>query len=126
MYDVYTCKLKIGSNFNDYLMLIEHNHILFCLVDNNKPDTAVVKYKYALRHLEVQFDRADPRILTLCLKDNKKEFLDLFMYLDEIGKVTSIKRMLEEQRKSTRNTEFIMLVSYFDELLNKWNLEFNI
>lgn len=107
-------------------MLIEQNYVLFCLVDSNKQDTATVKYKYALRHLEVQIDRADPRILNLIVKDNKNEYLDLCMYLDEIGRVANIKRMLEEQRKSSRNTEFILLVSYFDELLNNWNLEFNI
>lgn len=107
-------------------MLIEQNHVLFCLIDTNKSDIAVVKHKYALRHLEVQVDRADPRILNLIVKDNKNEYIDLCMYLDEIAKVTSLKRMLEEQRKSSRNTEYILLVSYFDELLNNWNIEFNI
>ena len=107
-------------------MLIEKNYLLFCILDNYKTDTAIVKFKYALRHLEVQIDRADPRILNLIVKDNKNSYIDFCLYLDEIGQVTNLKRMLEEQRKSSRNTEFILLVSYFDELLNNWNLEFNI
>jgi hypothetical protein len=125
---MYPCKLRIGiqKNVNNYIMVIEQNYVLFCLVDPNKQDSATVKYKYALRHLEVQIDRADPRILNLIVKDNKNEYIDLCMYLDEIQKVGNIKRMLEEQRKCSRNTEFILLVSYFDELLNNWNLEFNI
>lgn len=107
-------------------MVIEHNNVFFCLVDTNKPDIAIVKYKFALRHLEVQIDRADPRILNLIVKDHKGEYIDLCMYLDEVQKVTSVKRLLEEQRKCSRNTEYILLVSYFDELLNNWNQEFNI
>ena len=125
---MYPCKLRIGiqKTVNNYIMLIEQNYVLFCLVDSTKLDTATVKHKFALRHLEVQIDRADPRILNLIVKDSKNEYIDLCMHLDEIGKVSGIKRMLEEQRKSSRNTEFILLVSYFDELLNNWNLEFNI
>lgn len=129
LHELHPCKLRIGiqkTNLNNYFMLIEHNYVLFCLVELNKIDTATVKYRFALRHIEVQIDRADPRILNLIVKDNKNAYLDLCLYLDEIGKVSNLKRILEEQRKSTRNTEYIILVSYFDQLLNNWDLESNI
>lgn len=119
-------RIGIQKNLINYFIVIEQNYILFCIIDQNKNDIAIVKYKYALRHLELQIDRADPRILNLIVKDSKNEYIDLCLYMDEVGTVTTLKRLLEEHRKSSRNTEYILLVSYFDEMLNKWSLEFNI
>ena len=99
-------------------MLIEQNYVLFCIVETNKIDTATVKYRYALRHLEVQIDRADPRILNLIVKDNKNSYIDFCLYLDEINKVLNLKRMLEEQRKSSRNTEWNLI--YKTQLNNNY------
>ena len=106
-------------------MLIDQNYIMFCVPDPTKSEFVIIKNKYALRHLEVQIDRSDPRILNISVKE-KNNFIDLALYLDDVTKASNLKTQLEENRKSSKSTEFILLVSYFDELLNKFNFDFNI
>ena len=106
-------------------MLIDQNYIMFCVPDPNKSSYAIIKNKFALRHLEVQIDRSDPRILNIIVKD-KNDFTDLALYLEDVTKASNLKTQLEEHRKSSKNTELILLISYFDELLNKFNFDFNI
>jgi hypothetical protein len=102
-----------------YLMLIYQNQLYFTQLDINDTNFFSVKYKYALRHLEAQIDRSDPRILNLIVKD-KNNYIDLSLSFDDVSITTSVKRSLEENRKSSRNTEYLLLDSYFDELINKW------
>ncbi len=118
---MYACKLKSASikNFINYLLLIYQNHLYFAQSDVKEPQFALIKYKYALRHLEAQIDRSDPRILNLIVKD-KNNYLDLSLYFEDVNRTTSVKKSLEEQRKSFRNTEYLLLDSYFDDLISKW------
>ena len=106
-------------------MYVDQNSLVFCNPDLEKAEFAVVKHKYALRHLEIQSDRSDPRILNIIVKE-RNEFVDLSISLDDVNKANNLKKQLEEHRKNSKNTEFILLVSYFDELLNKFNLDYNI
>ena len=39
---------------------------------------------------------------------------------EDVNKTSSVKKSLEEQRKSSRNTEYLLLDSYFDDLISKW------
>jgi len=82
----------------------------------------LIKYKYALRHIEAQFDRSDPRILNILAKDKNNTMVDLSVNFDDMGKTQNIKQNIEEIRKSARNTEYLLLDSYFDDLIN--NLKF--
>ena len=91
----------------------------FGIPDIKETNFALIKYKYALRHLEAQIDRADPRLLNLIVKD-KNNYIDLILVFEDVNKVIAVKKSLEEQRKSSRNTEYILLDSYFDDLINKW------
>lgn len=106
-------------------MCIDQNYLVFCTPDPLKTEFAIVKNKYALRHLEVQMDRSDPRILNTIVKE-KEDLIDLAIYFDDVNRATTIKKQLEEHLKNSKSTEFILLVSYFDELLNKFNLDYNI
>jgi hypothetical protein len=119
--EMYACKLKSATikNFINYLLLIYQNHLYFAQSDVKEPQFALIKYKYALRHLEAQIDRSDPRILNLIVKD-KTNYLDLSLYFEDVNRTTSVKKSLEEQRKSFRNTEYLLLDSYFDDLISKW------
>ena len=56
----------------------------------------------------------------------KEDLIDLAIYFDDVNRATTIKKQLEEHLKNSKSTEFILLVSYFDELLNKFNLDYNI
>ena len=80
---------------------------------------ALIKFKYALRDLEAQVDRSDPRVLTVVAKD-KDKYVDLSLNLEDIHKTAELKRNLEENRKSYRNTEYLLLDTYFDDLIGKW------
>jgi len=100
-------------------MIIYQNHLYFALPDSNDPQFAVVKYKYALRHLEAHIDRSDPRIINLVVKV-KKEYFDIFLYFEDVSKTMGVKKILEENRKSAKNTEYLLLDSYFDDLIAKW------
>jgi hypothetical protein len=79
----------------------------------------LIKYKYALRHLEAQFDRSDPRMLNIIVK-HKNNYIDISMCFEDVNKTAGVKKSLEEQRKSSRNTEYLLLDSYFDDLISKW------
>jgi hypothetical protein len=100
-------------------MMIYQNYLFFVQPDLRDQNQIVVKYKYALRDLEAQIDRSDPRILNLIVKD-KNNYIDLSLSFDDVSKTTSVKKSLEENRKSSRNTEYLLLDSYFDDLINKW------
>ena len=118
---MYPCKFKNSSikNFINYFLLIYQNYLYFAQPDLKDPQFALIKYKYALRHLEAQFDRSDPRILNLIVKD-KNNYIDISLYFEDVNKTSSVKKSLEEQRKSSRNTEYLLLDSYFDDMISKW------
>src|SRR5690606_16708987 len=115
--ELYQCKLKTSTikNFLSYIMLIYQNHLYFSQIDINDNNFVNIKYKYALRHLEAQIDRSDPRILNLIVKD-KNSYIDISLSFEDVSMTTNVKRSLEENRKSSRNTEYLLLDSYFDEL----------
>lgn len=107
------------KNFINYYMLIYQNYLFFLQPDLKDPNLSTVKYKYALRDIETLIDRADPRILNLVVVD-KSGYLDISLAFDDVNKTTSIRKSIEENRKSTRNTEYLLLDSYFDDLIGKW------
>lgn len=68
------CKLK-NSQYNTptvFYLLIYHNYLLFCKPDDNDNQYCYLKHKHALRHVEVQIDRSNPRILYLAVKEVSK------------------------------------------------------
>lgn len=103
----------------NFYMLIYQNHLYFAQPDFNDPSFSVVKYKYALRHLEAHIDRSDPRIINLVVKV-KKEYFDIFLYFEDVSLTMNVKKILEENRRSAKNTEYLLLDSYFDDLISKW------
>ena len=80
---------------------------------------SIIKYKFALRHIEVQVDRSDPRLLNLIVVD-KGRYNEISLAFDDVKLTLNVKKNLEEQRKSARNTEYLLLDSYFDDLITKW------
>lgn len=119
--EIYPCKMRFSTSKNllNYILLIYQNHLYFALPELKDSSFAIIKYKFALRHLEAQVDRSDPRILNIIVKD-KNNYIDISMYYEDVNKTTSVKKSLEEQRKSSRNTEYLLLDSYFDDLISKW------
>ena len=106
-------------------MCIDQNNLVFCTPDSEKCEYAVVKNRYSLRNIDVQIDRNDLKMLNLIVKE-KSNVIELSISLDDVSKANTLKKQLEDHRKNTKNTEFILLLSYFDELLNKFNLDYNI
>jgi hypothetical protein len=117
----YPCKMKTTfiKNPLTYVMMIYQNHLYFAQPDLKDSSLSVVKYKYALRHLEAQIDRSDPRVLNLIVKD-KNSYMDIALTFEDVSKTTTVKKSLEENRKSSRNTEYLLLDSYFEDLISKW------
>ena len=106
-------------------MCIETNYLVFCAPDTLKTEFAIVNHKYPLRQLLVQIDKNDSKVLNIIAKE--KQYLnELVIYFDDSNRTTIIKKQLEEFQKNSVSNQFILLVSYFDELLNKFNLDHNI
>ena len=106
-------------------MFIDQNYMVICTPHYLNEEYAIVKYKYAVRNLELQIDRSDPRVLNTIVKD-KENLMEIKIYFDDVNKVNNIKRELEEIQMNSKSTEFILIVSYFDDLLNKYILDYNI
>lgn len=119
--EIYDCKMKNNfiRNFANYYLILCQNQLCFAQTDDNFSGSVVIKYKYPLRHIEAHFDRSDPRVLSLQAKDKNNKHVDLSVYFDDMGKTSNIKQTIEENRKSARNTEYLLLDSYFDDLINK-------
>ncbi len=116
-----TCKLKVGQSkdFLDYYIVVNNNMLLFCQPGSENQYKVTLKYKHAIRNIELQIDRSNPRLICLVVKDQQK-YKDYLIELHEVNKTTGMKTYLEETRKSVKNTEYILLDSYIDDLLNKW------
>jgi hypothetical protein len=67
----------------NYLMLIYQNNLHFAQIDINETNFVNIKYKYALRHIEAQIDRSDPRILNLIVKD-RSGYIDLSLSFEDL------------------------------------------
>ena len=106
-------------NFSNYYLILYQNYLCFAQTEAKKPGCVLIKYKYPLRHIEAQFDRSDPRILIILAKDKNNNMVDLSVNFDDMGKTQNIKQSIEQNRKSARNTEYLLLDSYFDDLINK-------
>jgi hypothetical protein len=118
---MYACKLKQSTSkiASSVYLTIFQNHLYFSQQDPKDPQFYVNKYKYALRHLEVQMDSRDSKSMNIIVKD-KAGYIDLSLLFEDSNKAGLIKRILEENRKSARNMEYKLLDSFFDELINKW------
>lgn len=106
-------------NFSTYYLILYQNYLCFAQTDPKSSGSVLIKYKYPLRHIEAQFDRSDPRILIILARDKNNNLVDLSVNFDDMGKTQNIKQSIEENRKSARNTEYLLLDSYFDDLINK-------
>lgn len=58
-------------------------------------------------------------MLNIIVKD-KNNYIDIYLLFEDANKASGVKKSLEEQRKSSRNTEYLLLDSYFDDLISKW------
>lgn len=65
------CKLKSSqfSGFIDFYLCVVHNYLLLCQPDDKETQNVYIKYKHPLRHIEMQIDRSNPRILCLVVKE---------------------------------------------------------
>jgi len=106
-------------NYSNYYLILYQNYLCFAQNDGKINGSVLIKYKYPLRHIEAQFDRSDPRILNILAKDKNYNMVDLSVNFDDMTKTQNIKQTIEENRKSARNTEYLLMDSYFDELINK-------
>jgi hypothetical protein len=106
-------------NFSNCYLILHQNHLCFAHPDPKIFGSVLIKYKYPLRHIETQFDRSDPRILNILAKDKNNISVDLSVNFDDMGKTQNIKQTIEENKKSARNTEYLLLDSYFEDLINK-------
>ena len=97
-------------------MVIFHNKIAFATREDKFSQNLRLKYIYPLRHIEVQIDRMDNKSLLMIAKE-KNNYIDLILQFDKFEKVASIKKIIEENRKSAKNTEYLLFDSYFDNLI---------
>lgn len=100
------------------------NYIYFCAIimtSQSQIEEVVLKNKYSLRNIELQIDRSNPRQIYLVVKDLNNKYHDYLIELPDVTKAIEFKQFLEEARKTIVNTEYLMLDSYIDDLLNKWN-----
>ncbi len=107
------------KSFTSYYLILFQNHLCFAQTNSKLHGSVTIKYKYPLRHVDAHFDRSDPRILIVIAKDKNGNVVDLSVCFDDMGKTSNIKQSIEENRKSTRNTEYLLLDSYFEDLINK-------
>ena len=106
------------KNYQVFKLIIHQNYIIFATIESKDKINIVIKYKYALRHIEVQFDKSDPRTLNLIAKQ-RNNYIDLSILFEEISTCSGMKKLIEENRKSAKNTEYLLFDSYFDSLLMK-------
>ena len=119
--EVYQCKLKNNTNLKIYVtyaMIFYQNYLYFGVYDPQDNDYATIKDKYALRHIEVTIDRQDPKSIDITYS-YEKVFIDLFVAFEDKEKALYIKKNIEDQRKSARVMEYLLLESYFDDLIAK-------
>jgi len=101
-------------------MIIYQNYLIFSVIDLKNSELLKIIYKYALRHIEVQLDKSDQKTLNLIAKE-RNNYIDLSISFDEVNKSSGMKKLIEENRKSAKYTEFLLFDSYFDNLLIKMN-----
>lgn len=106
------------KNFQKFKLIIYQNYLVFGTIQSIDQMNILIKYKYALRHIEVQYDKSDPRILNLIAKQGN-HYIDLSISFEEINRCSAMKKLIEENRKSSKNTEYLLFDSYFDNLLMK-------
>ncbi len=97
-------------------MVICHNKIAFAIREDKISQNLRIKFIYSLRHIEIQIDRMDNRSLLMIAKE-KNNYIDLLLNFDKSDKVIPMKKILEENRKSVKNTEYLLFDSYFDNLI---------
>lgn len=115
--------------FVQALTIIHKHNILFAYSDEKNADIAVVKYKFALRNLELQTDRSEPRNLNIFYVKNVSLFIliflkgvliDIVLGFEDTLKPIELKKIIEENKKVAWNTEVFLITKYFDDLVNKW------
>lgn len=114
-------KNKQLKTYINYYTFVYQNYLVFVQPDLKNADMVVIRFKYALRDLESQTDRSDPRILNLIAKDKNGAYTDLSLSFDDVNKLVSAKKSLEENRKTSRNMELMLMNSYFEALLNDFD-----
>lgn len=120
------CQLKNSSytQLTTFIIIIYNNYCLLCLPDDK--DNVFIKYIHSLRNVEVQIDRSNPRTLILVANEvslfyfKKNSINDYYIECTDVSKAMTTKNYIEENRKSIRNTEYLLLDSYIEDLLNKW------
>ena len=74
-----------------------------------------------MRHIETQVDKSDLKILNLIVKDHSG-YCDISIIFGDVSIASSVFKILEESKKAFRNTEYLLLDSYFEDLINKSKL----
>ncbi len=118
--EIYDCKMKnnYSKNFQQFKLIIYQNFLIFAINENKEKLVLKIKYKYALRYIEVQIDKLEAKILNLIAKE-KHNYIDLSVSFDDSYKSSKMKKLIEENRKNVKNTENLLLDSYFDNQLMK-------
>lgn len=129
----YNCKIKLSQNnsFSEAVLAIYNNYILFCSIINdntnnnsnknrNSETYATINYKYSIRNIEVHTDRSNTRLLCMLVKQNSS-YKDIYLEFNDYSEIKKFKQFLEDTRKSVKNNEYLLLDTYIDDLLNKWN-----
>jgi len=111
-------KNNYSKNFQVYKLIIYQNYLIFAINECKDKLNLKIIYKYALRHIEVQLDKFDTKALNLIAKE-KNNYIDLSILFDDSSKSSVMKKLIEENRKSSKNTEYLLFDSYFDSLLMK-------
>jgi hypothetical protein len=98
-------------------MTIYQNHIYFTQLDSEKTNYAIIKFKYPIRHIETKIDRTDLKILHLIVKDSK-DYEEVILYFTDASISDSVHKIIEESRYAYKSTEYILLESYVEDLIN--------
>lgn len=118
--ELYPCiiKNKYVSELRESLMVIMNNKIYFGLEAPN--DRIVIKSKYSLSQMELQVDRAEPRMLSLFCLSSKDKFIEKNCLFKDVDTTIRVKRSLEDHIKTAQYKESNLFVEYFTYLSQEY------
>ncbi|EAR83388.3 CLEC16A, putative (macronuclear) [Tetrahymena thermophila SB210] len=116
---MYSCELieKDKKVKQLYYLKDQQNMILVEYNENNRNEVKVYKNE-RLKKVEAQIDRADPRKLELVIKNitynGKEKYDDFILIFENIDTCSQIKKILDENRKTSKQIEMTVLVKFLE------------
>lgn len=114
--ELYACSIKnkCGSELIDSLILIINNKIYFG--QETQLNIIGIKSKYSLTQMELQVDRAEPRMLSLFCFSSKDKIIEKNCLFKDVETTIRVKRNLEEHIRLSQYKEDNLFIEYFNDL----------